>query len=145
MYGVEGEKRPIFLESDAFLYNLDDPTLVRSSFFPTTLGEIIKTYDADRSFDTLPKDVNKNELLGSSRSCKKASDSEKIVRFSPATPYIRSVRLFINRTVFNEPRRPYFSLCPPRRYEVLPFILNCNRFVSVVHQEDIFCYTYSNF
>ncbi len=27
MYGVAGEKRPIFLESDAFLYNLDDPTL----------------------------------------------------------------------------------------------------------------------
>ena len=26
MYGVAGEKRPILLESDAFLYNLDDPT-----------------------------------------------------------------------------------------------------------------------
>jgi hypothetical protein len=26
MYGVAGEKRPIFLESDAFSYNLDDPT-----------------------------------------------------------------------------------------------------------------------
>jgi hypothetical protein len=26
MYGVAGEKRPIFSESDAFLYNLDDPT-----------------------------------------------------------------------------------------------------------------------
>ncbi len=26
MYGVAGEKRPIFLESDAFLYNLDDPS-----------------------------------------------------------------------------------------------------------------------
>ncbi len=26
MYGVAEEKRPIFLESDAFLYNLDDPT-----------------------------------------------------------------------------------------------------------------------
>jgi hypothetical protein len=25
MYGAAGEKRPIFLESDAFLYNLDDP------------------------------------------------------------------------------------------------------------------------
>ena len=37
--------------------------LLMSSFFPTTLGEIIKTYDAGRSFVTLPKDVNKNELL----------------------------------------------------------------------------------
>ena len=27
MYGVAGEKRPIVLESDAFLYNLDDPTI----------------------------------------------------------------------------------------------------------------------
>jgi hypothetical protein len=27
MYGVAGEKRPICLESDAFSYNLDDPTL----------------------------------------------------------------------------------------------------------------------
>jgi hypothetical protein len=26
MYGVAGEKRPIFVESDAFLYNLGDPT-----------------------------------------------------------------------------------------------------------------------
>jgi hypothetical protein len=26
MYGVTGEKRPIFVESDAFLYNLGDPT-----------------------------------------------------------------------------------------------------------------------
>jgi hypothetical protein len=32
------------------------------SFFPTTLGEIIKTYGAGRSFVTSPKDVNKNEL-----------------------------------------------------------------------------------
>jgi hypothetical protein len=29
MYGVAGEKRPIFSESDAFLYNLDDPTIGR--------------------------------------------------------------------------------------------------------------------
>jgi hypothetical protein len=29
MYGVAGEKRPIFLESDAFSYNLDDPTIGR--------------------------------------------------------------------------------------------------------------------
>jgi hypothetical protein len=27
MYGVAGEKRPIFVESDAFLYNLGDPKL----------------------------------------------------------------------------------------------------------------------
>jgi hypothetical protein len=33
------------------------------SFFPTTLGEIIKTYGAGRSFVTSPKDVNKNELV----------------------------------------------------------------------------------
>jgi hypothetical protein len=26
MYGVVGETRPIFVESDAFLYNLGDPT-----------------------------------------------------------------------------------------------------------------------
>ncbi len=25
MYGVAGETRPIFVESDAFLYNLGDP------------------------------------------------------------------------------------------------------------------------
>ncbi len=29
MYGVAVEKRPIFVESDAFLYNLGDPTLGR--------------------------------------------------------------------------------------------------------------------
>jgi hypothetical protein len=28
MYGVAGDTRPIFLESDAFLYNLDEPTKV---------------------------------------------------------------------------------------------------------------------
>ena len=38
---------------------------------------------------------------------KKASDSTKIGRFSPATPYIRSVQLFKNQTVFTSPRRPY--------------------------------------
>jgi hypothetical protein len=27
MYGVAEDKRPIFLESDAFLYTLDDPIL----------------------------------------------------------------------------------------------------------------------
>jgi hypothetical protein len=27
MYDVAGEKRPIFVESDAFLHNLGDPTL----------------------------------------------------------------------------------------------------------------------
>jgi hypothetical protein len=27
MYGVAGEKRPIFDELDAFLYNLGDPTI----------------------------------------------------------------------------------------------------------------------
>jgi hypothetical protein len=30
MYGVAGEKRPIFVESDAFLYNLGDPTIVKT-------------------------------------------------------------------------------------------------------------------
>ncbi len=32
MYGVAGEKRPIFLESDASLYNLDDPSINRPIF-----------------------------------------------------------------------------------------------------------------
>jgi hypothetical protein len=32
MYGVAGEKRPIFLESDAFSYNLDDPSINRPIF-----------------------------------------------------------------------------------------------------------------
>jgi hypothetical protein len=27
MYGVAGEKRPIFVESDAFLHNLGDPII----------------------------------------------------------------------------------------------------------------------
>jgi hypothetical protein len=31
MYGVAGEQRPIFLESDAFVYNLADPTRIRSA------------------------------------------------------------------------------------------------------------------
>jgi hypothetical protein len=67
MYDVAGEKRPIFLESDAFSYNLDDPSI------------------------------------------RKRPIQKKIGRFSPATPYIRSVRLLINQTVFTEPRRPYIS------------------------------------
>ncbi len=29
MYGVAGEKRPIFVESDVFSYNLVDPTISR--------------------------------------------------------------------------------------------------------------------
>jgi hypothetical protein len=29
MYGVAGEKRPIFVESDSFLYNLGDPSISR--------------------------------------------------------------------------------------------------------------------
>jgi hypothetical protein len=29
MYGVAGEKRSIFVESDAFVHNLDDPTIRR--------------------------------------------------------------------------------------------------------------------
>jgi hypothetical protein len=29
MYGVAWDTRPIFLESDAFLYNLDDPINIR--------------------------------------------------------------------------------------------------------------------
>jgi hypothetical protein len=28
MYGVAGKKRPIFVESDAFLYNLGDPNIM---------------------------------------------------------------------------------------------------------------------
>ena len=32
MYGVTGETRPIFVESDAFLYRLGDPTFVRLVF-----------------------------------------------------------------------------------------------------------------
>ena len=35
MYGVAGEKRPIFYESDAFLYNLGDPTVSRVSVVET--------------------------------------------------------------------------------------------------------------
>ena len=42
---------------------------------------------------------------------KKASDSTKIGRFSPVTPYIRSVPLFKNRTVYTQPRRPYRNAC----------------------------------
>ncbi len=30
MYGVAGKKRPIFVESDAFLYNPGDPTTLES-------------------------------------------------------------------------------------------------------------------
>ncbi len=44
------------------------------SFFPTTLGEIIKTYGAGRSFVTSPKDVNKNELIWS-QTCMKGLKS----------------------------------------------------------------------
>jgi hypothetical protein len=32
MYGLAGEKRPIFSESDAFLYNLGDPTISYDTF-----------------------------------------------------------------------------------------------------------------
>jgi hypothetical protein len=32
MYGVAGEKRPIFVESDASLYNLGDPTNSRRAY-----------------------------------------------------------------------------------------------------------------
>ena len=33
MYGVTGEKRSIFVESDAFLYNLCDPAILVSTKF----------------------------------------------------------------------------------------------------------------
>ena len=32
MYGVAGQKRPIFVESDDFLYNLGDPTYNNITF-----------------------------------------------------------------------------------------------------------------
>jgi hypothetical protein len=41
MYGVVGEKRPIFLESDAFLYNLDYPTLRCFKILPLAISCII--------------------------------------------------------------------------------------------------------
>ena len=50
----------------------------------------------------------------SRRGClyKKASDSTKIERVFPATPYIRSVRLFKNRTVCTQPLQPYYREHP---------------------------------
>jgi hypothetical protein len=44
---------------------------LQRSFFPATLGEIIQTYGAGRSFVTSPKDVNKNELYSSNIEPKK--------------------------------------------------------------------------
>ena len=41
------------------LYDTNHP----SSFFLTTFGQDLKTYDAGRSFITSPKDGNKNELI----------------------------------------------------------------------------------
>jgi hypothetical protein len=38
MYGVAGKKRPIFLESDAFLYNLGDPIYKKSPWFIWDIG-----------------------------------------------------------------------------------------------------------
>ena len=38
MYGVAGEKRPIFSESDAFLHNLGDPTYKKSPWFMLDIG-----------------------------------------------------------------------------------------------------------
>ncbi len=42
MYGVTGEKRPIFVESDAFLYNLGDPNIdtIRHGGYRYTQHEI---------------------------------------------------------------------------------------------------------
>ncbi len=41
MYGVTGEKHRIFVESDAFLYNLGDPTIVtRRSYIFLATGTI---------------------------------------------------------------------------------------------------------
>ena len=39
MYGVAGEKRRIILESDAFFYNLVDPTLTLSYITATTWSQ----------------------------------------------------------------------------------------------------------
>jgi hypothetical protein len=38
MYGVAGEKRPILSESDAFAYNLGDPTYKKSLWFMLDIG-----------------------------------------------------------------------------------------------------------
>jgi hypothetical protein len=52
MYGAAGEKRPIFLESDAFLYNLDDPTFRKVLYSLPTPAILIG----------LVKDVGQNEF-----------------------------------------------------------------------------------
>ncbi len=50
MYGVAGEKRPIFLESDAFSYNLDNPTYDAVHMVgSTTLVKKNDRYIGDRS------------------------------------------------------------------------------------------------
>ncbi len=48
MYGVAVEKRPILLESDAFLYNLDDPNISRDrvvQICPPTSPSIKKSFE----------------------------------------------------------------------------------------------------
>ncbi len=41
MYGVAGEKRPIFSESDACLHNLDDPTIVIQGMIHSIYNSLI--------------------------------------------------------------------------------------------------------
>jgi hypothetical protein len=40
MYGVAGETRPIFSESDAFLYNLGDPIIVYFVLNPSLITSL---------------------------------------------------------------------------------------------------------
>ena len=52
-------------KSHAFLIgHLYSYILLWSSFFLTTFGQDLKTYDAGMSFITSSKDVNNNELYG---------------------------------------------------------------------------------
>ena len=39
MYGVSGEKRPIFVESDAVLYNIGDPIIGGCHLFSTIVRD----------------------------------------------------------------------------------------------------------
>jgi hypothetical protein len=41
LYGVAGEKRPIFVESDAFLYNIVDPTIVIQGMIHSMYNSLI--------------------------------------------------------------------------------------------------------
>ncbi len=107
MYGAAGKKRPIFVESDDFLYNLGDPTIcigLSKGFCYLFLANTIYAISCQLWLTTAlyvvsAKLVKKHDRVVGDRS---------LFLLLLHTPYIKIDRLTTNRSVFHRLSRPYY-------------------------------------